>query len=122
MLLNAALSDTNIFGSGLQGQVSVDKSDRELSGQISLTNPRIFDSEYSLGGTLYANDYDWRTYKERSYGFSTTLGRKLTRNLSASLTYNIEQSKVTLKDDKLRDINTRTKKEIYREGKAIKAL
>jgi len=54
LLLNAALSDTNIFGSGLQGQVSVDKSDRELSGQISLTNPRIFDSEYSLGGTLYA--------------------------------------------------------------------
>ena len=121
LLLNAALSDTNIFGSGLQGQVSVDKSDRELSGQISLTNPRIFDSEYSLGGTLYANDYDWRTYKERSYGFSTTLGRKLTRNLSASLTYNIEQSKVTLKDDELRDINRYTGKEIYREGKAIKS-
>ncbi|MEH1011131.1 POTRA domain-containing protein [Campylobacter concisus] len=48
LLLNAALSDTNIFGSGLQGQVSVDKSDRELSGQISLTNPRILTQSIAL--------------------------------------------------------------------------
>lgn len=115
LLLNASLSDTNIFGSGLQGTVSVDKSDDELAGQISLTNPRIFDSEYSLGGTLYANDYDWDSYDEKSYGFSTTLGRKLTRNLSASLTYVIEHSKITGMNEVL------TKEVGYKEGTNLKS-
>lgn len=114
LLLNASLSDTNVFGSGLQGVISVDKSDDELSGQIGLTNPRIFDSEYSLSGTLYANDYDWDSYEERSYGFNTSLGRKLTRNLSASLTYIIEQSKISGLSDILKSVG-------YKEGKNLKS-
>ena len=114
LLLNASLSDTNVFGSGMKGVISVDRSDNELSGQIGLTNPRIFDSEYSLGGTLYANDYDWNNYDERSYGFNTVLGRKLTRNLSASLGYVIEQSDIK----KLSQTLIRTG---YKEGKSIKS-
>jgi len=85
-----------------------------LSGQISLTNPRLFDSEYSLGGTLYANDYDWDSYDEKSYGANVVLGRKLTRNLSASLGYIIEQSRVTGLSQVLKDVG-------YKEGKSIKS-
>lgn len=114
LLLNASLSDTNIFGSGMKGAISVDRSDDELSGQISLTNPRLFDSEYSLGGTLYANDYDWDSYDEKSYGANVVLGRKLTRNLSASLGYIIEQSRVTGLSQVLKDVG-------YKEGKSIKS-
>ena len=114
LLLNAGVSDTNIFGSGLQGTVNIDKSDDELSGQIGLTNPRIFDSEYSLGGTIYANDYSYDSYDERSYGFTTTLGRKLTRNLSASLGYVIEQSKINGLKDALKEVG-------YKEGTNIKS-
>ncbi|MDO5046027.1 outer membrane protein assembly factor BamA [Campylobacter sp.] len=114
LLLNASVSDTNVFGSGLKGVISVDRSDNELSGQIGLTNPRLFDSEYSLGGTLYANDYDWNNYKERSYGFTTTLGRKLTRNLSASLSYVIEQSDI-------KGLSQTLLRTGYREGKSIKS-
>jgi len=114
LLLNAGVSDTNIFGSGLQGTINIDKSDDELSGQIGLTNPRIFDSEYSLGGTIYANDYSYDSYDERSYGFTTTLGRKLTRNLSASLGYVIEQSKINGLKDALKEVG-------YKEGTNIKS-
>ncbi|QCD44297.1 beta-barrel assembly machinery complex, BamA/YaeT protein [Campylobacter mucosalis] len=115
LLLNASLSDTNIFGSGLKGTISVDKSDNELSGQISLTNPRIFDSKYSLGGSIYANNYNWDNYKEKSYGFSTTLGRKITRNLNASISYVIEQSDIS-------GLNRILVREIgYKEGKNIKS-
>ena len=94
LLLNASLSDTNIFGSGLKSSISVDKSDDTLSGRISLVNPRIVDSEYSLGGTLYANDYEWDNYSERSYGFDVTLGRQFARYFNASVTYNLEQSDI----------------------------
>ena len=94
LLLNASLSDTNIFGSGIKSSVSVDKSDDTLSGRISLINPRILDSQYSLGGTLYSNDYEWDNYSEKNYGFDITLGRQFARYYNVSLTYNLEQSDI----------------------------
>ncbi|EPX8747777.1 outer membrane protein assembly factor BamA [Campylobacter coli] len=94
LLLNASLSDTNIFGSGIKSSVSVDKSDDTLSGRISLMNPRILDSQYSLGGTLYSNDYEWDNYSEKNYGFDITLGRQFARYYNVSLTYNLEQSDI----------------------------
>ncbi|EPN0827046.1 outer membrane protein assembly factor BamA [Campylobacter jejuni] len=94
ILLNASLSDTNIFGSGIKSSVSVDKSDDTLSGRISLVNPRVLDSQYSLGGTLYSNDYEWDNYSEKNYGFDITIGRQFARYYSVSLTYNLEQSDI----------------------------
>ncbi|HED4321367.1 TPA: outer membrane protein assembly factor BamA [Campylobacter coli] len=94
LLLNASLSDTNIFGSGIKSSVSVDKSDDTLSGRISLINPRILDSQYSLAGTLYSNDYEWDNYSEKNYGFDITLGRQFARYYNVSLTYNLEQSDI----------------------------
>ncbi|HEH3951308.1 TPA: outer membrane protein assembly factor BamA [Campylobacter jejuni] len=94
ILLNASLSDTNIFGSGIKSSVSVDKSDDTLSGRISLVNPRVLDSQYSLGGTLYSNDYEWDNYSEKNYGFDITIGRQFARYYNVSLTYNLEQSDI----------------------------
>lgn len=94
ILLNASLSENNIFGTGLKSSVFIDKSDETLSGRISLIEPRLFDSLYSLGGSIYANDYDWDNYSERSYGFDVTLGRQFARYFTASLTYNLEQSDI----------------------------
>ncbi|MFQ6342959.1 outer membrane protein assembly factor BamA [Campylobacter sp. VTCC 70190] len=94
ILLNASLSDSNIFGSGIKSSVSVDKSDDTLSGRISLVNPRVLDSEYSLGGTLYSNDYEWDNYSEKNYGFDITLGRQFARYYNVGLTYNLEQSDI----------------------------
>lgn len=114
LLLNASVSDTNVFGSGMKGVISVDRSDNELSGQIGLTNPRLFDSEYSLGGTLYANDYSWNNYDEKSYGLNVVVGRKLTRNLSVSLGYIIEQSRISGLSDVLKTVG-------YKDGKSLKS-
>lgn len=94
ILLNASLSDSNIFGSGIKSSVSVDKSDDTLSGRISLVNPRVLDSEYSLGGTLYSNDYEWDNYSEKNYGFDITLGRQFARYYNVGLTYNLERSDI----------------------------
>lgn len=94
LLLNASLSDTNIFGSGIKSSVSVDKSNDTLSGRISLLDPRVLDSQYSLGGTLYSNDYEWDNYSEKNYGFDITVGRQFARYYNVSLTYNLEQSDI----------------------------
>lgn len=94
ILLNASLSDTNIFGSGIKSSVNIDKSDDTLSGRISLINPRVLDSQYSLGGTLYSNNYEWDNYSEKNHGFDITVGRQFARYYNASLTYNLEQSNI----------------------------
>lgn len=94
LLLNAGVSDKNLFGSGMLGQFSIEKGNDSLSGSIGLTNPRIFDSPYTLGGRIYANKYDWNDYKESAYGFTVNMGRMLGRYTSAGISYNLERSKI----------------------------
>ncbi|MBP6497055.1 MAG: outer membrane protein assembly factor BamA [Campylobacteraceae bacterium] len=95
LLLSANLSDTNIFGSGLKAGIDVERSDKELNGALSLTNPRLFDSIYSLSGRIYAADNDYYDYDEKKYGLYISLGRKLGRNWNASLGYNLQQTKLS---------------------------
>lgn len=114
LLLNASLSDSNIFGSGLKSSVSVDKDDDTLSGRISLENPRILDSAYSLGGVLYSSDYDWNDYSEKNYGFEITLGRQFARYFNANITYNLEQSDIYSLSETL-------KRTGYQLGESIKS-
>lgn len=114
LLFDVGVSDKNVFGSGLNGAINISRSDKELSGRISLTNPRVYDSVYSLGGSLYAEDNGWSSYDERVYGGSLQLGRKFGRHLSASLRYVLEQTELTKLDQSLKDIG-------YREGKSIKS-
>ena len=95
LLLSASLSDGNIFGSGLRAGIDIERSDSELNGGISLANPRIFDSIYSLSGRLYASESDYYNYDEEKQGFNIVLGRKIGRHWGASLGYILEQSKLS---------------------------
>jgi outer membrane protein insertion porin family len=93
LLLNASVSDTNIFGSGITASVNVDRSDKELSGKISLNNPRIFDSIYSLGGSIYRQDYSNYNYNTLTTGFSLNVGRRFGRHFSGSIGYILQSVK-----------------------------
>lgn len=114
LLLSASVSEKNIFGSGISGYVSAEKSDDQLSGAIGFTNPRIYNSEYSLSGQIYARDWDWNDYKEKAYGASATIGRKLGRYTSAYLTYEIEKSSIN-------GLNAYYKKAGYQNGDNVKS-
>ncbi len=95
LLLSANLSDGNIFGSGLRASIDIERSDSELNGGISLANPRVFDSIYSLSGRLYAASNDYFYYDEEKYGMNIVVGRKLGRHWGASLGYILESSKLS---------------------------
>lgn len=114
LLLNANLSDSNIFGSGLKAGVDVERSDKELTGKISLTNPRVWDSLYSLSGSIYSQDNDYYDYDEKKIGFSLTGGRKLGRYTHASLGYILESSKLSDLDPTLLAVG-------YTENESIKS-
>lgn len=95
LLLSANISDGNIFGSGLRAGIDIERSDSELNGAISLSNPRLFDSVYSLSGKIYGANNNYFYYDEDKYGINVVLGRKIARNWGVSLGYIIEQSKLS---------------------------
>lgn len=91
-----------IFRSGLRAGIDIERSDSELNGAISLANPRLFDSIYSLSGRLYASQSDYFYYDQEKQGFNVVLGRKLGRNWGASIGYILEQSKLSKVDDSIK--------------------
>jgi len=96
LLLSANLSDSNIFGSGMTASVDIERSDKELSGRLSLQNPRVFDSIYSMGGSVYrrSTEYNYDTtttaYDSTVTGFNINVGRRFGRRWGASVGYILE--------------------------------
>ena len=104
LLLSANLSDSNIFGSGMTASVDIERSDKELSGRLSLQNPRLFDSVYSMGGSVYRrateHNYDTATtaYDATTTGFNINLGRRLGRRWGVSVGYVLEDKQYDYTD------------------------
>ncbi len=95
LLLSANLADDNIFGSGLKAKVSVDRSNTQLNGRVALINPRVYDSIYSLGGSIYSSRYTYAAYDQDTAGFNLTLGRKFGRDWRGSVEYTLETSQLS---------------------------
>lgn len=108
LMINGSISERNLFGTGQSGSIYANistgtgqtyqfnyygqtrnYSGRQFSGNISLTNPRIFDSRFSASNSIYGNYYINYVYTEQSGGFSLSLGRLLLPTLRASLGYDI---------------------------------
>jgi len=104
LLLNANLSDSNIFGSGMVASVDVERSESELSGKISLQNPRVFDSIYSFGGSVYRriNEHNYNTattaYDATVTGFNINAGRRIGRYWGTSAGYILEDKQYDYQD------------------------
>jgi len=92
ILLSASVSDRNIFGSGVNMGVSVETSERTKSFSISVSNPRLNDSDYSGSASIYFNETEYDDYTIETNGLGLGLGRRLSRFLSASVNYTYAQS------------------------------
>ncbi|MGE4294965.1 MAG: outer membrane protein assembly factor BamA [Campylobacterales bacterium] len=84
-ILNASISDRNLFGSGYSYGFELDTSSKTRRFELSLTNPRVRDGDYSLSFSLYDTHYEALTYTRDSQGFSVSSGRKLGRYWRGSL-------------------------------------
>lgn len=91
-MLSASLSDRNILGSGVNAGISFDISKISVNYSLSFNNPRIWDSDYSLGVSLYRSDYEYITYKQKTIGASLNVGKQLTRNLFGSINYSYSKN------------------------------
>ncbi len=91
-MASASLSDRNILGSGINAALSFDVSRISINYALSFNNPRVWDSDYSLGANIYRSEYEYSTYKQKSIGAGVNLGRQLTRNLYGSLGYSYSKN------------------------------
>ncbi len=86
--INASISDINLFGTGIGYSLSLEKSKKSHNYSISITDPRIFDSLYSVTFGLYHQKYEFIDYTKKEKGGYISVGRKLTRHLHASVGIN----------------------------------
>jgi len=85
LMLNASVSDKNIFGSGINASVGFDISKISTNYNLSFTNPRVWDSLYSLSLSLYKKKYEYYNFTQDQLGGSLVLGREFMRYFRASV-------------------------------------
>jgi len=98
-MVSASLSDRNIMGSGINAAISFDISKISVNYSLSFNNPRVWDSDYSLGVNVYQSEYEYITYDQKSIGAGVNLGKQLTRNLYGSLNYSYSKNKTNVDEN-----------------------
>ncbi len=97
-MIKLSLDEDNLFGTGKKMGVSVEKSIRTASGEVSFSNPYFLDKELSAGisvfGSTQTNKVDRFPYKHNRVGSTLSLGYKITDNLTHSVRYSILQDKI----------------------------
>ena len=91
-MINAGISERNLFGTGLATSLNVDFSQKSTNYSLSFKNPRVFDSLFSLSFGIYHNENEYEyegseNYTVKRAGGWFTFGRKISRHMHASLGY-----------------------------------
>ncbi len=91
-MISGSISDRNLFGSGIAGSLSLDFSKRSHNYSLSFTDPRVWDTLFSLSVGVYnqKNEYDYEdsdNYTVERTGGWFSFGRKIGRDMHASIGY-----------------------------------
>ncbi|GAX87656.1 outer membrane protein insertion porin family [Lebetimonas natsushimae] len=94
-----SITEKDIFGSGQKLSASADLSATNKTYSISLYNPRVFDSKYSMNTSIFNDEFEGLSYTSKKRGFTLGIGKMLSRNLSANVTYGYTKIKLTNYDE-----------------------
>ncbi len=95
LFINFSIEDPNTFGSGVSSKVSIKTSSDNKKYTFSLTNPMIFDSDYSAGFSIYKKEEANTIYTKQSVGSEITLGKKINRNTNVFFALNSDDGIVS---------------------------
>ncbi|MDQ7046298.1 MAG: outer membrane protein assembly factor BamA [Sulfurovum sp.] len=98
LMVNASISDRNIFGSGINTTLGFEISQVSKNANLSFVNPKIWDSMYSFGVSFYKRDYEYVDYSEDSLGASITLGREFWRYFHGTVGLGYADNQSTIND------------------------
>jgi len=92
LMLSAAISDRNIFGSGITVGLNLEKSTRTKSYGFNISNPRLNDSDFSGNFAINNSSTEYDTYTTTSRGLSVGIGHRFNRYWSGYVGYNYSQN------------------------------
>lgn len=78
-------ADRNLFGTGRPLSMSLEASQRSLSGELLYLDPWFLESDFALRLRLYALNQEFNGYSKFETGLRSELSRKLTKNFEASV-------------------------------------
>jgi len=87
LLASISVSDRNIWGSGINVGVRLEKSQTSQNYSFNISNPRLNDSDFSGNFSIYKSKYDYNDYSVNTDGLSIGTGHKFTRHISGFLGY-----------------------------------
>ena len=95
LMFNAGISQNNFMGTGRRVVFSTNLSSRRTDFNLSLTDPRIFDTELLGGVDAFNRKTNYYSYKAKSTGAGFRIGKSLSEHDWAGLNYNFANIKVT---------------------------
>jgi len=99
IMLSVAVSDRNIFGSGINVGLNLEKSTRTKNYAFNISNPRLSDSDFSGNFSIFNSSTQYTTYTTDSTGLSLGTGHRFSRYVSGYTGYSYS-------DNKYSDVNT----------------
>jgi len=107
IMVNLAVSDRDIWGSGIDVGIKAEKSKKTSSYSFSISNRHLNDSDFSGDFSIYDSNYDYNYYSVITKGGSVGLGHRITRHLNGYLSYSYTKNYYSYSDDiNLSDIDT----------------
>jgi len=105
LMVNASIADQNFLGTGINTNFGFEISKISTSANIAFTNPKVWDSMYSLSINLYKQDYAYdhqgydTGYTQDQTGASINVGREFYRNFHVTTGFGYIDNQSTLNED-----------------------
>jgi len=99
LMVNASISDKNLFGYGINSTLGFEISKISKNYNLSFVNPKVWDSMYSLGLSVYKRDYEYIDYTQDQLGGSLNAGREFLRHFYGSVGVGYVDNQSTYNDN-----------------------
>ncbi len=87
ILLSIAVNDRDLWGSGINVGVQLNKSQRTHNYSFSISNPHLNDSDYSGNFSIFTSGTDYFNYSVQSDGLTVGIGHRFTRHINGYIGY-----------------------------------
>ena len=99
LLVNLGVNDRNIWGSGIDVGVQLEKSETTRNYSFNISNKKLNDSDFSGNFSIYQSSYEYNDYITNTDGMSLGTGHKFTRFVSGYLGYGYSKNDYDIDDD-----------------------
>lgn len=102
--VGGTLMERNLFGKGYMAALQAGFNSRRNAYTLSFVNPRLYDTDFSLGVNLYHWRDDYIDYRKRTTGASVRLSHPIGEYTSVGVGYRFDRYKLYDMDDDVSDL------------------